>query len=204
MRPDDEQHRHCGKPYLFAGAHTPEVGRPTIASYFVSHPAVRLQHMMELLALDRSNTAQTVAVALVTIAALTLLAVVAAYWTWCWLAPPAELRTQESADSRGDISASYGLFGTADLIQAGPAPTGMSIKLHGIVTATPGRPGYAVVQLEPREILTVREGEDITPGIRLTAVNTDHVILDRGGIQETLSWPKKSAATESTAPRIHK
>jgi len=160
--------------------------------------------MMELLSIDKSTTAQTVAVAFVTVAALSLVAMVTAYWTWRLLAPPVELRTPASAHSGGDVSAAYGLFGTTDFLLAGPIPTGMSIKLHGIVTATPGRPGYAVMQLEPREILSVREGEDISPGIRLAAVNTDHVILDRGGIQETLAWPKNSTAAESTAPSIRR
>ena len=69
------------------------------------------------------------------------------------------------------------------------------------MAATGDRRGYAVVQLEPRQILAVHEGEDVAPGIRLAQVGTDHVILDRSGARETLSWPEKSVPAESAAPR---
>jgi general secretion pathway protein C len=80
-------------------------------------------------------------------------------------------------------------------------PTGIAIRLLGIVAATAGRRGYAVVQLEPRQILAVREGEDVAPGVRLAEVGTDHVILERGGTRETLAWPERSTPADPNAWR---
>ena len=159
---------------------------------------------MRQLLLDRSNTAQTAVVTLVTIAALALLCLVAAYWTWVWLAPLPEPRAPTVADT-GTAAASAGaLFGSVRRDPNAPVPTAIAIRLLGIVAATEGRRGYVVVQLESKEILAVREGEDVAPGIRLAAVGTDHVILERGGIRETLAWPAKNTAVESAPLRANK
>jgi general secretion pathway protein C len=158
---------------------------------------------MQQVSLDQSNLAQTAVVALVTVAALALLGFVAAYWTWGWLAPRPESRAQAVADAGGGASAGA-LFGNVQRDRSSAAPTGIAIRLLGIVAATGGRRGYAVVQLEPRQILAVREGEDVAPGIRLAEVGTDHVILERSGTRETLAWPEKSTATESAALRANK
>jgi general secretion pathway protein C len=170
----------------------------------LSFVAVRQQRKMQLLSFDRSNSAQTAAITLVTAAALILLALVAAYWTWEWLAPRAEPRAQPAANAGGHAASANGLFGNQEQDRNSASPTGAAIRLHGIVAATAGRRGYAVMQLEPREIVTVREGEDIAPGIRLAEVDTDQVILERGGIRETLAWPKKNTLAESAAPRANK
>jgi general secretion pathway protein C len=154
---------------------------------------------MQLVSLDRSNLAQTAGVALVTVAALALLGFVAAYWGWAWLAPRPEPRAQVAADKGGSAASTGLLFGVAQLDRSGAAPSGSAIRLLGIVAATPGHRGYAVVQLETKEILAVSEGEDITPGIRLAEVGIDHVILERGAARETLAWPEKNTAAE-TAP----
>jgi general secretion pathway protein C len=159
---------------------------------------------MRQLLLDRSNIAQTAVVTMATIAALALLGLVAAYWTWVWFAPLPESRTPTAADM-GTAAASAGaLFGSMRRDPNSPVPTGIAIRLLGVVAATGGRRGYAVVQLEAKEILAVREGEDVAPGIRLAQVGTDHVILERGGIRETLAWPEKNTAMESAALRANK
>jgi general secretion pathway protein C len=146
---------------------------------------------MPQLLLDRSKIAQTAVVTLITVAALALLGLVAAYWTWVWLAPLPEPRALTAADT--GTAAAGALFGRTRRDPNSPVPTGIAIRLLGIVAATGGRHGYAVVQLEAKEILAVREGEDVAPGIRLAEVGTDHVILERGGIREMLAWPQKSA-----------
>lgn len=143
-------------------------------------------------------------ITLVTVAALALFALVAAYWTWEWLAPNPEPRAQVAANAGGHAASANGLFGNMERNQNSASPTGIAIRLLGIVAATAGRRGYAVMQLEPKEILAVREGEDITPGIRLAKIETDHIILERGGARETLAWPEKYKPAESVIPRINK
>jgi general secretion pathway protein C len=143
-------------------------------------------------------------VTMATIAALALLGLVAAYWTWVWLAPLPEPRTQTAADTGAAAASAGALFGSVRRDPNAPVPTGMAIRLLGIVAATGGRRGYAVVQLEAKEILAVREGEDVAPSIRLAEVGTDHVVLERGGIRETVAWPEKNTGTESAALRANK
>jgi general secretion pathway protein C len=159
---------------------------------------------MRQLLFDRSNLAQTAVVTLATIAALALLVLVAAYWTWVWLAPLPESRAPAAADKGTAAGAAGALFGATRRDPSAPAPTGIAIRLLGVVAATGGRHGYAVVQLEAKEILAVREGEDVAPGIRLAEVGTDRVILERGGNRETLAWPEKNTVTESAALRANR
>lgn len=140
---------------------------------------------------ERSNLPQTTVVVLATVAALVVLGTVAAYWTWAWLAPRAAARVQTAASPGDGLSAAV-LFGDVQRGRVGAAPTGIAIKLLGIVAAAGGRRGYAVVQLEPRQILAVQEGEDLAPGVRLAEVGTDHLVLERNGTRETLAWPEKT------------
>jgi general secretion pathway protein C len=159
---------------------------------------------MQQVSLDRSNLAQTAVVTLATIAALALLVLVAAYWTWVWFAPLPESRAPAAVDTGTAAGTASALFGSMRRDPNAPAPTGIAIRLLGVVAATGGRHGYAVVQLEAKEILAVREGEDVAPGIRLAEVGTDRVILERGGNRETLAWPEKNTVTESAALRANR
>lgn len=156
---------------------------------------------MQAIPFERSRLAQTALVTVLTLAALALLGLVLAYWTWVWLAPRPEPRAQAAVQRADGVGAALGLFGSAPSgIAAAAAPTGIAIRLLGIVAATQGGRGYAAVQLQARDIVAVREGEDIAPGIRLAEVAPRHVILERGGIRETLSLPKQVAAPPQVPP----
>ena len=144
---------------------------------------------MQALSLGRSNLAQTALVFSLTLVAVALLGAVLAYWTWAWLAPRPEPRVQPAAALNGSVSAAGTLFGSAPRAQVA-APTGIAIKLLGVVAATRGRRGYAVVQLEGKQILAAHEGEDVSPGVRLTEVHPDHVILERNELREKLALPE--------------
>ncbi|MEX0958582.1 MAG: type II secretion system protein N [Burkholderiales bacterium] len=162
---------------------------------------------MQQISVDRMNFAQTAVITLVTIGALALLGFVAAYWTWAWLAPRPEPRAQTAAESASGAPAGA-LFGSVQQggqgepgETIGPAPSGIVIRLHGIVAASRGKDGFAVVELGPSLILAVREGEEIAPGLRLVEVGTDHVILERDGSREPLALPQKHVSTEPAASR---
>lgn len=159
---------------------------------------------MHLLSFDSSAKAQTAAVSLLTVGALILLALTGAHWTWQWLAPQAESRGQPMINGISQATAAKSLFGNAEEDRGNSSPTGAGIKLLGIVAATAGGRGYAVLRIEPRQILTVGDGEEIVPGLRLAEVGAEHVILERGGTRETLGWPTKNAFVELPAPRIGK
>ena len=145
---------------------------------------------MQTISLERSRPVQTALVSLLTLAALALLGVVLAYWTWVWLAPGAEPRAPSVVPPTAGVGAALGLFGSAPTGSAVVTPTGMAIRLLGIVAATQGGRGVAAVQLEGKGIIAAREGEDIAPGIRLAEVAPHHIVLERGGIRETLPLPK--------------
>jgi general secretion pathway protein C len=151
-----------------------------------------------------TDFAQNAAIAVVTIAALALLGLVGGYWTWQWLAPRPEPHVQAQADPSGQIASALELFGSIQKDGKAPAPTGMAIRLLGVVAAIEGRDGYAVVVLDGRQIIATREGQDIAPGILLAAVAADHVVLDRNGVRETLAWPEKTPGAEPAAQRANR
>jgi general secretion pathway protein C len=153
---------------------------------------------MQALSLGRSNLAQTAVVSVLTLAAVALLGAVLAYWTWAWFAPRAEPRLEAAAAQSGSAASAGAIFGTVPRTRTAAAPTGIAIKLLGVVAAAGGRRGYAVVQLEGKQVLAVHEGEDVAPGVRLAEVLADHVILERSGMRETLALPERKGL--GTAP----
>lgn len=159
---------------------------------------------MQVLPLARPGLAQTALVYLLTLAALALFGLVLAYWTWVWFAPRAEPRAETTVVEAGNIVSASRLFGRVERNKNSAAPTGIAIKLLGVVAASGGRRGYAVVQLDAKQILAVHEGEDVAPGVRLAEVLPDHVILERGGVRETLAWPEKRAAAAAAATPANK
>jgi general secretion pathway protein C len=130
---------------------------------------------------------------LATLAALALLGVVLAYWTWAWLAPPAAARAPAAAEAAAAASSAGGLFGNAKQGSGAAAPAAGSVRLMGVVAATAGRRGHAVLRLDAKKTLAVLQGEEIEPGLRLAEVHVDHIVLERNGARETLAWPDKSA-----------
>lgn len=155
---------------------------------------------MQAMTLERSRLAQTALVSVLTLAALALLGLVLAYWTWVWLAPNAEPRAPAVVQPTAGVGAALSLFGTGPTAGTVVTPTGIAIRLLGIAAATQGGRGVAAVQLEGKDIVAVREGEDIIAGIRLVEVASHHVILERGGIRETLPLPPPAAAPPTAAP----
>jgi len=163
---------------------------------------------MQALSPERSSLAQAAVVSLVTFAALALLGLVLAYWTWAWLAPRPEPRAQPAVTG-GRAEVAYGLFGSARRDKGGgregAATTGgVAVVLLGIVDASGSQPSYAVLRIDAKQIVAVREGGEIEPGVRLAEVHADHVVLERSGARETLAWPKPGKSAVPAAPRATK
>lgn len=177
---------------------------PVLQFALLSFEAPPPRQTMQLLRFDRTTSAQTAGVTLLTIAATGLLALAAAEWTWQWMAPRSAARAPTAPGTTLNAMSAAGLFGTTQR-QAGGVPSPVTdIRLLGIVAATAGRSGYAVLRIEPRQVITVREGKDIASGIRLAEVGIDHVILERDGIRQTLAWPLRGKAAEAPVPRLGK
>lgn len=153
---------------------------------------------------ERSGFAPTAVVSLVTLAALALLGLVLAYWTWAWLAPRPEPRAQAAVQTGGGVETAYGLFGSVQRGQNIAAPTGITLRLLGVVAASDSRSGYAVLRLDAKQTVAVREGGEIEPGVRLAEVHADHVVLERSGVREALTWPQQGRSAATAAPRTNK
>ncbi len=131
---------------------------------------------------------------LVTLAALALLGLVLAYWTWISTAPRPEPRAPALAAGNLALEPASRLFGVGPQSPTAAAPTGIAMELLGVAAASHGSPGYAVLQLESKRVVAVREGELIEPGITLAEVHPHHVVLERGGARETLQLPEKGTS----------
>ena len=133
------------------------------------------------------------AASLATLAALALLGFVLAYWSWAWFAPPPAPRAPAAVESAGRASSAAGLFRT---VKGGPdtavAASG-TVRLLGVVAASSGQRGHAVLRLDAKRTVAVLQGEDVEPGLRLAEVHVDHIILERNGVRETLAWPEKKS-----------
>jgi general secretion pathway protein C len=158
---------------------------------------------MQALPFGRSGLAQTALVSALTLAAVALLGAVLAYWTWAWFAPRAAQRLEPATAQGGSVASAGAVFGSAPRLQAA-APTGIAIRLLGVVAASGGRRGHAVVQLEAKQIMAVHEGEDVAPGVRLAEVRADHVLLERNGVREKLAFPERRVTAAPAAPKSKK
>lgn len=158
---------------------------------------------MQSISLARSNFAQTAAVSLATAAALALLGLVLAYWTWAWLAPRSEPRAQAlqtDAGAAATVRAAAGLFGSPKRDRNGAAPMASAVSLLGVVAASGNRSGYAVLRLDAKQTLAVHEGGDVEPGVRLAEVHARSVVLERNGVRETLALQERNAPAAGGAP----
>lgn len=159
---------------------------------------------MRGLLLVRSSLVQTAVVSLLTLAAVALLGLVLAYWTWVWFAPRAEPRLEAAAVPGGSVASAGAIFGSTPREQTTAAPTGVAMRLLGVVAASGSRRGHAVVQIDAKQIQAVHEGEDVVPGIRLAEVHPEHVILERAGARESLALPQRRTAATPAARTVKK
>ncbi len=150
----------------------------------------------------RSNLAQTAIARMSKAGALTLLGLVLAYWTWAWCAPSPLPRAMEISEPAGRLAAAGNLFGRVQDDAHADTPTGLAVKLLGVMAAAPEGSGYALLQLDAKKTQVVRAGGYLAPGIRLEKVLPQQVILQRNGVRETLVWPHpvQGAAAATSAP----
>lgn len=136
------------------------------------------------------TTPQTAAVVLLTGTALAALVAAASYWTWEWFAPRHQARASAAAVAGDGPLAATGLFGQLEPSAAKAQPAAQSFKLLGILASPVAGDGYVILQGAAREVLSVREGQEISPGVRVALVATDHIEVERNGLRETLQWPE--------------
>jgi len=118
--------------------------------------------------------------------------VVLAYWSWAWFAPHAMARAPAAVAAASGTPTAGGLFGSAKQGSSTAASSG-AIRLLGVMAASGGKRGQAVLRLDAKKTVAVMQGDDVEPGLRLAEVYVDHVILERNGAREKLAWPEKGS-----------
>lgn len=137
----------------------------------------------------RSNLVQAALYSTSKAGALALLGLVLAYWTWAWWAPAPLPQVTPIAEPAGRLAMAGNLFGQLPGDARPDAPTGLAVKLLGVMAAEPEGTGYALLQLDAKKTQVVRAGGYLAPGIRVEKVFPQQVILQRNGARETLAWP---------------
>ena len=130
--------------------------------------------------------------ALLTVALVLALAWVTAKWTWVFLTPPAVAPAAPAA-SGVDLAAVMRLFG-------GSAPPGSAtvtgssqgLRLKGVIAPSPADIGSAVFNAGGKDIAVVLGGE-LQPGVKLVAVEPDHVVILRAGVRERIDLDTRMA-----------
>lgn len=144
--------------------------------------------------MNKHLTTQTMLVFALTLIAIALLSLTTANQLWRWFAPPTEAPAATALQPAYAVESSYGLFGAAPETVAAssflPVTTSLAFRLLGVVAADGEGVDFAVIQIEPGHIVAIREGQDIAPGVVLSTVFNNHVILERAGSRETLAWPQ--------------
>jgi len=123
-----------------------------------------------------------------------------AYWTWVFMAPPAAVQGSR-LDNDVDLAAVARLFGAAAPAEAQATASTSGLRLKGVVAPTPGTQASAIFSTGSGRDIAVYLDREVQPGVRLTAVHPDHVIVSRAGVPERIdldvarSAPGTSPAT---------
>lgn len=144
-----------------------------------------------------------------TLAALTLLAFVIAYWLWQLFGPPrVHIRPATPEDPAGVLLAS-GLFNRGAAapsnaaIDATPQALGGDARLLGVFAET-GDQGYALFRLSSGPKL-VAAGQEIAPGATLVAVRPEGIVVRETAGERTIvlrnAQPKTALATAAQVER---
>lgn len=147
-------------------------------------------------------------IGLINLALVAVLCWQAAQWTWLFLAPkgaqapvaapgvPAERALEAVRSAR--------LFGDADPAAGTPdtdAVTSLRLRLSGVFAAHGKLPAVAIIKVENQGDLPFKVDDKVLPGVVLQRVESDHVLLRRGGVTERLNLEQKTLPQgESKAP----
>ena len=85
---------------------------------------------------------------------------------------------------------------------AGGNVTSLSLKLYGIQLNEASGSGSAIIAGADGVQMSYALGDEIVPGVKLKAVFFDHVLLDRGGAEESLFIDQSSPAPEAGGPPV--
>jgi general secretion pathway protein C len=107
------------------------------------------------------------------------------------------LQIQDAA--RTVVSAN--LFGAAASAPTGEVqPTSLNVKLKGVYAPLGSFPGFAILSIDGKPDVGVVGGSELKPGVKLNAVNADHILIAHDGILERVNFSNAQASAGSPAP----
>jgi len=132
---------------------------------------------------------------LATIAMIALFAWTGArvFWSLTLPATPEAPTAVDTEPSRvAQAVAARHLFGEAPQQGTRTTVTESTAKLYGVVTPTAkGQPGIAIISVQGKPALAIREGEEIAPGLTLHRVLARAVEVSQGGGIQVLRLPER-------------
>jgi general secretion pathway protein C len=137
------------------------------------------------------------------VAALLWLCWALAQGTWRIIQPgsPAVARSEGEAVDLGALTRAQ-LFGPAaarsPAAEASLAPTNLNITLTGVAVRPTGGCALVIVQGQPESAFCT--GEELTPGVRLDAVERDRIVILRNGAREAVPMKDLDKAAGLIAP----
>jgi hypothetical protein len=112
-----------------------------------------------------------------------------AKWIWLLFAPApvytAALPERSAGTEAGQL---FGIVVNTENTTQGVALP--NVQLLGVFAASNYRTGFAILKIDNAQ-KGVAEGEEVSPGTRLLSVRTDHVLLERGGVQQRVNLENK-------------
>ncbi len=138
---------------------------------------------------------------LAVVALTLLLAYQLAHWTWVFVAP-APVASPHEGEPPVNLPAIAKLFGAE--IPSGSQPSSSGLRLKGVIAPRAGSAASAVFSTGSGKDIAVYVGREVQPGVKLSEVMPDHVIVSRSGKRERidLDLPRASVAAGSAAGRV--
>ena len=133
--------------------------------------------------------ASTLSAALVWLLAIALCAWILAGWYWRIKAPrPVAAAPAEVTDpiAAAKLIGARHLFGEPSNAPVQATAGSTRYTLLGVAAETASARGFAVIQEEGKPAEGFRQGEEISPGVRLDKIHANAVELNRNGVRETL------------------
>jgi len=138
-----------------------------------------------------------------------LVATQLALLTWKFLPakPAAPTGTPVTVETGVNTNNASRVFGEPPApTQEGPAPqTNIALTLVGTLAVSDATAGLAILGPSATDAHVFATGSDVVPGVRLVEVYADHVLIDRGGIRESLNLPHAgtgAAGVTQSAPAL--
>lgn len=157
-------------------------------------PALFILRMLAKLRLPASDRLAPLITAIVWLLVIGLIALLAAHWYWRIAGPavesPRHASTTDAAAAAADVAARQ-LFGVYVVEASEPAAQTVQssrFKLLGVMANSGNTRGFAILQENEQAPITVIEGDEFQPGLRLLRVLPDGVEIGQGESRERIAF----------------